>query len=432
MRRAQRTISHPAELAGIGLFTGENVRMRLLPAEPDSGVVFRRVDLEGSPEIAALADNLTKPRRRTILKRGDVEVNTVEHLLAACCGLRVDNLMVELEGSEVPSVDGSSLPIATALAGAGVVDQDAPRKEYAVSEPLVIEEGDATLVVLPATEGFSIQYLAELPGNGGGSESMMARWSLDPARFTEDIAGARTWCLADEVEDLKKMGIGQGLAREHTLVVDDPGDVSDLRFPGEPATHKILDVMGDLFLLGADLRARVIATRSGHAANARMVRLLTERMRAEEAREEVRDTGLDVRKIMKLLPHRYPFLLLDRVVEIEGFQRAVAVKNVSINEPFFQGHWPEAPIMPGVLQLEAMAQLAGVLLLRKLENTDKRAVLWAIDKVRFKGRVVPGDQLVLEVETQRMRSSMGQVSGRGRVGDKVVCEALLTFTMVDG
>ena len=205
-----------------------------------------------------------------------------------------------------------------------------------------------------------------------------------------------------------------------------------LRVPKEPIRHKLLDLVGDLALLGAELQAHVIATRSGHKMNAALVRKLVELMEQQETDGIVRrETEMDIREVMRMLPHRYPFLLIDRVIEIDGFRRAVAVKNVSINEPFFQGHFPSQPLMPGVLQLEAMAQLAGVLLLRKLENTGKLAVLWAIDKVKMRGAVTPGDQLRIEVETMRMKGQTAQVRGTGSVAGKVVCEANLMFTMVD-
>jgi UDP-3-O-[3-hydroxymyristoyl] N-acetylglucosamine deacetylase/3-hydroxyacyl-[acyl-carrier-protein] dehydratase len=253
---------------------------------------------------------------------------------------------------------------------------------------------------------------------------------ITPESFARELAPARTFCLASEVEALQEAGFGKGANRENTLVLGDPA--SALRMPGEPVRHKMLDLLGDLYLLGADLQAHVIATRSGHTTNAELVRRLSDRMQAEETGGLIRrESGLDVREIMRMLPHRYPFLLIDRVLEIEGYQRAVALKNVSINEPFFEGHFPDQPLFPGVLQLEAMAQLAGVLLLRKLENTGKLAVLWSIDKVKLRGSVVPGDQLRIEVETVRMKGQTGQVRGTGSVGGRVVCEALLMFTLAN-
>ena len=207
---------------------------------------------------------------------------------------------------------------------------------------------------------------------------------------------------------------------------------TQMRMSNEPVRHKMLDLLGDLSLLGADLHAHVIATRSGHATNAELVRRLVDLMQEKETGGVIqRESGLDIREVMKLLPHRYPFLMIDRVIELDGYQRAVGIKNVSINEPFFQGHFPNHPVMPGVLQLEAMAQLAGVLLLRKLEFTGKIAVLWSIDKVKLRGAVVPGDQLRIEVETLRMKGETGQVKGTGSVAGRVVCEANLMFTMVE-
>jgi UDP-3-O-[3-hydroxymyristoyl] N-acetylglucosamine deacetylase/3-hydroxyacyl-[acyl-carrier-protein] dehydratase len=207
---------------------------------------------------------------------------------------------------------------------------------------------------------------------------------------------------------------------------------NELRWPDELARHKLLDVVGDLSMVGVDLDARVIATRSGHSLNMKMVQRLLEEIEAQEnAGEFVHDSGLEIREILNLLPHRYPFLFIDRVIELDGFRRAVAIKNVSINEPFFQGHWPGQPIMPGVLQLEAMAQLAGVLLLRKLENTGKLAVLWSIDKVKMRGAVVPGDQLRIEVDTIRAKPTLGHVQARCKVGGKLMAEAQLKFTLID-
>jgi len=214
------------------------------------------------------------------------------------------------------------------------------------------------------------------------------------------------------------------------VLLSDPA--MSLRLPAEPVRHKLLDLLGDLHLLGADLEAHIIATRSGHATNAELVRRLLDLMQAMETGGLIRrESGLDVRESLRMLPHRYPFLLIDRVIEIDGFKRAVAIKNVSINEPYFQGHFPSAPLMPGVLQLEAMAQLAGVLLLRKLENSGKLAVLWSIDKVKLRGAVVPGDQLRIEVETLRTKDQTAQVRGSGSVAGRLVCEATLMFTMVD-
>jgi UDP-3-O-[3-hydroxymyristoyl] N-acetylglucosamine deacetylase/3-hydroxyacyl-[acyl-carrier-protein] dehydratase len=305
------------------------------------------------------------------------------------------------------------------------------RKDFALDVPLFVTEGETSIVALPAQDGLTIQYHLEYRAPHQVLQSVS--FKLDEQVFADQIAPARTFVLAQEVESLRAAGLGKGANYQNTLVVGPDGPVENsLRFPDEFARHKVLDLVGDLFLVGADLSATIIATRTGHTANMRLVKNLTEVMNArEDSGHIVRESGFDIRAILKLLPHRYPFLLVDRVIELEGFRRAVGIKNVTINEPFFQGHWPGQPIMPGVLQLEAMAQLAGVLLLRKLENTGKLAVLWSIDKVKLRGAVIPGDQLRIEVETQRMKSNLGQVNARCKVQGKLVAEAQLTFTMVD-
>ncbi|HEV8113117.1 MAG TPA: UDP-3-O-acyl-N-acetylglucosamine deacetylase [Planctomycetota bacterium] len=429
MTRKQRTLRTVVEFSGVGLHSGETVRARILPAPQDHGVEFVRTDLPDAAPIPAKIAFHSAKERRTRLERGNAHVDTVEHLLSVCCGLSIDNLTVELSGSEMPGLDGSALELMNLVQQAGVVEQAAEARVFELDQAVYVREGSATLVALPTdTAGLTLQYVASFdePGVVGGSYQL----DLSPETFAREIAPARTFCLASEVEALQKAGFGKGATRENTVVLGDPS--MTLRLPGEPVRHKVLDLLGDLFLLGADLRAHVIATRSGHATNAALVRRLHDLMLALETGGLIRrESGLDVREILRMLPHRYPFLLIDRVLEIDGYRHAVAVKNVSINEPYFQGHFPAAPLMPGVLQLEAMAQLAGVLLLRKLENTGKLAVLWSIDKVKLRGAVVPGDQLRLEVETLRSKDQIAQVRATGTVAGKLVCEATLMFTMID-
>jgi len=431
--RLQRTLRTPVEFSGVALHSGETIDARILPASPDSGIEFVRTDLPDAPPIPAHITYRSAKERRTRLQRGTAQVDTVEHLLAAARGLGIDNLTVELSGQELPGMDGSALPFVELFTRAGLVEQKQQARFFQLTEPVFVREGGATLVALPIDEEvLRLQYVAtfdEASNAGGGGGGSLAI-DMTPESFEKDVAPARTFCLASEVEALRAAGLGKGATRENTVVVGD-GE-TQLRMDHEPVRHKILDLIGDLALLGADLGAHVIATRSGHALNAELVRQLHDLMQSQESGGLVaRESGLDVREILRMLPHRYPFLLLDRVIEIDGFQRAVAIKNVTINEPFFQGHFPNAPLMPGVLQLEAMAQLAGVLLLRKMENTGKLAVLWAIDKVKLRAPVEPGDQLRIEVETQRMKGQFGQVKGIGTVAGKTVCEAVLTFTMVE-
>jgi len=367
--------------------------------------------------------------RRTRLERGAASVDTVEHLLAACTGLGIDNLTVELSGQELPGMDGSAREFVELFKRAGVVDQRSQARVFRLDRPLFVRDGDATLVALPSEKAcLTLQYVASFSEPGVSNGTLQVDVSAES--FEREIASARTFCMASEVAALEKLGLGKGATRENTLVLGDPE--TQFRFPDEPVRHKMLDLLGDLHLLGAELHAHVIATRSGHALNAELVRQILDAMRTNETGGLARrESGLDVREIMRMLPHRYPFLLIDRVIEMDGYQRAVGIKNVSINEPFFGGHFPDAPLMPGVLQLEAMAQLAGVLLLRKMENTGRLAVLWAIDKVKLRAPVVPGDQLRIEVETLRMKDQMAQVRGQGTVAGRSVCEAVLTFTLVD-
>ena len=429
MIRPQRTLRTAVELSGIGLHSGEHVNVRILPAPQGTGVEFVRTDLVDAPPIPAHVRYYSIQDRRTRLERGVAEVDTVEHLLAVCRGLQVDNLRVEISGREMPGLDGSGQLLVEMFRQAGIADQRAEARCFRLEQPIYVRAGSATLVALPAENpSLTLQYIASFsdPEVDGGSFQL----EVNPETFVSEIASARTFCLASEVDQLRAAGLGKGANRENTVVLGDPESV--LRMPGEPVRHKLLDLLGDLHLLGADLHAHIIATRSGHKTNAELVRRLLDVMEAQETGGLIRrETGLDVREVMRMLPHRYPFLLIDRVLEIEGYQRAVAIKNVSINEPYFEGHFPEKPLMPGVLQLEAMAQLAGVLLLRKLEHTGKLAVLWSIDKVKLRAPVEPGDQLRVEVETTRMKGELAQVRGKGLVAGRLVCEAVLTFTMVE-
>lgn len=429
MTRRQHTLRTPVETTGIGLHSGTETRVRIAPAPPHSGIEFVRIDLEDAPSVPAFIDHQSPKDRRTRLVRDRVEVETVEHFLAAAKALGVDNLRVEMSGPEFPGLDGSSMPFVELLESGGIVEQKAEAKVFRLEEPVFVREGNATLVALPTDgDGLTLQYVASFDEPGVDSGSY--QFDLSPDIFREQIASARTFCLASEVEALQAAGLGKGATRENTVVLGDPDTV--MRMEGEPVRHKMLDLIGDLSLLGSDLVAHVIATRSGHSTNAELVRRLLAIMQAKETGGEIeRESGMDIRRILEQLPHRYPFLLIDRVIEVEGFRRAVGIKNVTINEPFFQGHFPDIPLMPGVLQLEAMAQLAGMLLLRKLEFSGKLAVLWSLDKVKLRGGVTPGDQLRLEVETVRIKGDTIKVKGQGSVAGRPVCEADLMFTMLE-
>jgi len=419
----------------VGLHSGIETHVRVEPAEAGTGITFVRTDLEEEPEVHACGANLKPRERRTCLKSGAAEIYTTEHLLAALWALPVDNAIIKIDGEEVPGMDGSAREFLAAVKKVGTTELKPHRTVYSVKEPIYVREGHATLVALPGDGGLTVDYHLDYPQmNGQEPTRQTVSIKVCSETFERDIAPARTFVFEHEVERLRAAGLGKGASYQNTLVVSKDGEIREnsLRCEDELARHKILDLLGDLSTVGVDLDAHLIATRSGHSLNMKLVQQITERREEEEnLGEVVRETGLEIRDILNLLPHRYPFLFVDRVIELEGYKRAVAIKNVTFNEPFFQGHWPGQPIMPGVLLLEAMAQLSGVLLLRKLANTGKLAVLWSIDKVKLRGAVIPGDQLRIEVETLRLKPSVGHVQARCKVAGKLVAEAQLKFTLVD-
>jgi len=430
--RPQRTLAKEVELSGTGLHTGLPVRVKLLPADAGAGVVFRRVDLPGRPEVPARIDFADARPRCTFLKHGTAEVSTIEHLLAGLAALQVDNAVAEMSGAEVPGMDGSSRAFVEALRAAGTQDLKATCEGFRPEEPVEVHEGEWALVAFPRDEGLRVTYTLGYDRPRVVQQSFTL--DVTPESFAAEIAPARTFVTSDEVEKLRASGLGQGATAENTLVIGESAeeDGRALRFPDEYVRHKILDLVGDLALLGRPLHAHVVAHRTGHAANRALVeRMALEMHRREELGYVRRGTGFDIREIMRVLPHRYPFLLVDRVVELEGFKRAVGIKNVSANEPFFQGHYPGNPIMPAVLTLEALAQLAGILLLRKLDYSGKVAVFLGMDRVRLRRAVVPGDQLRLIVETLHLGRRGGKVRARATVRDTLVAEAEMKFMLVD-
>lgn len=427
MTRKEQTLKRSATMEGVALHSGETVQVQVEPAPAGTGVIFRRGDQPDPADIPALASHLSMSQRRTVLREGGSDIGMVEHLLSACHGLGVDNLIVTISGDEMPGTDGSAMPYVEMLEGAGIVEQKRERLRFTVVDPHVIREGNTELVVLPPSgDGLRIRYIPAYPDGVDASPVV-----FDTARgdFKTEIAAARTFVCAEEVEALLEAGLGKGATADNTLVLGGE-EAPEMRVDLEPTRHKILDLMGDLALIGADLHADILAVQSGHGLNQAMAKHLRGEFEMQEVADPSMADGYSIIEIMRLLPHRYPFLLVDRVLKVEGWRRAVGVKNVTINEPFFNGHFPDQPLMPGVLQLEALAQLSGFLLQRKMEHTGKLVVLAAIDKVRFRGGVVPGDQLRLEVETVRMSRNRATIKAQGKVGRRVVSEAVLSFAMV--
>jgi UDP-3-O-[3-hydroxymyristoyl] N-acetylglucosamine deacetylase / 3-hydroxyacyl-[acyl-carrier-protein] dehydratase len=434
----QKTIKGEVELQGIGLNTGNKVRLRFKPSPPNSGINFVRVDLNNKPiinaEIANLVEILKSPRH-TSLGSGDIWVQTVEHLMAAFSGLGIDNVLIEIDSDEIPAMDGSSLFFAEAIKKVGVMEQDAHRKIFTIREPLWVEDDSAYIVVFPSND-FRISYTLNYENPFIGSQYL--NFDVTPEIFERELAPSRTFCLQKEVEGLLSLGLGKGANYDNTLVVSESGVLKNkLRFKDEFVRHKILDLLGDMYLLGFSVKGHVIAVRSGHNLNIKLIqKIKTKREKWLEGslrpteEMQVMGTELDINVIKRILPHRYPFLLVDKIIMMDAM-RIVGVKNVTANEEFFLGHFPGRPIMPGVLMIEAMAQTAGILMLSKNENFGKLAYFTGIDNVRFRKTVVPGDQLVMEVEIIKLKSRTGQGRAQAKVDGKLVCEADLMFALVE-
>ena len=430
--RSQQTLAQQAQVRGIGFVTESDVQLRFHPAPANSGIVFRRVDLPGMPEVPARIENVVPRQRRTALQKGDAVIEMVEHVMAALAGLRIDNCMIDIDASETPGCDGSSLCFWDALRQAGTEVQNSPRKTLVIDQPVTVSQDGASLTAFPTKDqkfwvSYHLEYVEPI-----GNQSRC--FSVDPASFGEQVASCRTFLLEAEAHAMKQAGLGKRLGETDLLIFGPQGPIGNtLRFPDECVRHKILDLIGDLSLAGVDLIGHVTAHRSGHMMNAALVRELLKQAEKESspATNVSQPVLLDINAIMKLLPHRFPLLLIDRVTALEPGLRVTAIKNVTINEPFFPGHWPERPIMPGVLILEALAQTAGVLIAQSVDPKKYHALIASIDAVKMRRPVTPGDQLQLDVVARRIGHRMSEIHGEARVDGQLAAEAKIRFVFVE-
>jgi len=436
----QRTLARTVSYDGVGLHTGIPCHVEFRPSPPGTGIRFVRLDLPGAPEVPvspryACVD--MEQMRRTILKNGQAEVHTVEHILAAAAGLGIDNLVIALTAQEPPEpTDGSAGPYVRLFQEAGIVEQPAPRRYFRVTEPVRYEENGVILVALPH-DGLRVTFTIEYTNAWRGTQH--ASYDINPEVFVREIAPARTFVLERDVEALRARGMILGGTLQNAVVVQPTGilNAEPLRFEDEFVRHKILDFLGDLYLLGRPARGHFVSIKSGHATNVRFV----QRLAATEEPGILLKTGasngdhgpiqLDINAIQRIMPHRYPFLLIDRILSLEE-NRVVGIKNVTINEPFFSGHFPGHPIMPAVLIIEAMAQCGGVLLLHSVERPkDKLVYFMGIDKAKFRKPVLPGDQLRFELTLLRLKQRICKMEGKAYVHGDLVAEAELLSSIVE-
>ena len=421
----QRTLASDVSLDGTGVHSGEASRITLKPADPNTGIVFRRVDLDDRPEIPANLDHVIGTQLGTTLGLGEVKVMTVEHLMAGLHASYVDNAVVEIDGPEPPIRDGSFRDFADAVRDAGYVEQDAPARILRVREALHVDEGKGVAYTCVPHDGYRISATIDFEHPSIGRQ--YGSWDFGQGAFPTEIAPARTFGFKADADKLRSMGLAQGASLENTVVLDENGVLNDeLRFPDEFVRHKVGDIVGDLALLGARVQGHIVAERPSHAGNVALARALAEHARYDG------QAMIDVTQIMEYLPHRYPMLLVDRIIGYESGKRIVGIKNVTINEPFFMGHYPGHPIMPGVLIVEAMAQVGGLLLMDHVEDPETKVVYFmSLDNVKWRRPVTPGDQLVFELELLQFRRGICKMKGVGKVDGNVVAEAELMARIMD-
>src|ERR1700726_3503297 len=432
----QHTLGKAAGFSGTSLHTGEKVMLKLHPTPVDHGIKFKRKDLQDEPTIDAKIDNLKMVERATTIGEGSVRVHTVEHVLAALFAMGVDNAIVEMDANEPPIGDGSAQPYVDVIKRAGVAAQEAPRKFFDVSESMHMEAKTGALLILLPDETFRISCTQAGPNN---RFTQFLSMEVTPAIFEREIAPARTFVYYEEVQSLMDKNLIKGGSLENAIVVRGDAVLSKepLRFADEFVRHKILDIIGDFALVGARIRGHVIAVKPGHAANAEMARALAREQARREGLAVPRplprgEGGLGSEEIMQILPHRYPFLMVDRIIGFEGETKCIGMKSVTINEPFFAGHFPGHPVMPGVMQVEALAQVASLLLFKLAKTPGRIGYFMSAADVKFRKPVFPGDTIFIHAELTKHRGErLAKAKCHCVVNDAVVSEGELMFTFLD-
>ena len=443
----KRTISKDCSFTGKALHTGADVSLKIKPAPVNHGIVFKRMDLPEKPEIRPDITLVTDLVRNTTIASGHTKVHTIEHILSALTGCGIDNALIEMDASEPPILDGSSRAFAESIINAVPLEQDQQREFFELAEPVYIEEGDRSIVALPY-DGFKVTCTS---ADDRGIHTQHLSLDIDPEVYVREIASARTFTIYEDIEALLKQGKIKGGSLDTAIVIRGGKMMSKepLRFVDEFVRHKILDIVGDLTLLGKPLKGHIIANKTGHSLNAKLTKAIAKKMIGKNSLAinshssvqnnlaSINNTNLtkntiDIKKILEVLPHKYPFLLLDRVLEVSDDLMCIkAIKNVTINEPYFQGHFPNNPVMPGVLQIEAMAQAAGILFLKKVKDPSLTPYFMSCDKVKFRKIVIPGDQLYIEVIIKKYRNNkFGTAEGICSVDGKTVSHGELMFTVL--
>jgi len=432
----QHTLAKTVSMTGTSLHTGEQVTLTLQPAPENFGFKFRRIDLEDKPFIPALVEKVQKVERATTIAEGSVNVHTVEHVISALAGMGVDNAIIEMDANEPPIADGSSMPFVQLIKSAGLQEQGEARKVFEVREPIYQETRDGTILTIVPDKKFRISCTNVGPN---GRFTQYFSTEITPETYENEIAAARTFVYYEDIAPLMEKGLIKGGTLEAAVVIR--GDTllskQPLRFADEFVRHKILDIVGDLMLSGKRILGHVIAVRPGHGPNTELARAIVQQYNQMRSMVPAPvhipggETVLDINEVMNILPHRYPFLLVDRIIGFEGESKCTGVKNVTINEPYFVGHFPGHPIMPGVLQLEAMAQVASIVLLRMPGNQGKIGYFMSANNVKWRRPVLPGDTLTIETEILKTKRSIATGIGRCIVNGQLVSEAELMFSLVD-